>query len=142
MNEQLWGLGGVVAGIAGTTVCNWWLERSKHNREHSTLDRKENLKRCEALLASVESYANELRAYLDDHGILPRLGTGIIGIDTPRGPSGRDKLTDIHIHCPAKVYAAAALLVDALEAWGWRHGEESEYGASRVRFIEAIRKHM
>ncbi len=137
MNDQMWGLGGVLAGIVFTGACTWWNERSKHRREMSAAKTKENRQRCEALLSSVDEELVSLDDYQDQHGVFP--------VDHGHEPSvstARKMLTQLDIHCPPKLYASAVALVEATEAWGWQGGTKSALDASRLKFIEQIKKRL
>lgn len=135
MSEQLWGIGGVVAGIAVTTAGKWWADRSKHNREHATEVRKENRKRCEELLFTIDGDIGGVDHYHDEHGVFP--------VDNDEGPvetRGRDMLTEIQLNCPPRIHAAAVSLVDAFEAWAAGGGAKGDLDARRTRFIGLVRK--
>jgi hypothetical protein len=134
MSEQLWGIGGVVAGIAVSTAGAWWNERSKHEREHGTVAKKENRKRCEELLTQVDAELGHLEHYQDEHGVFP--------VDDGHGTvsATRNHLKDIHLNCPPKVHAAAIALVEAVEGWESGGGTREAVDSSRHRFIELVRK--
>lgn len=135
MSDQLWGIAGVVIGVVVTLVGTWWNERSKHEREHRTVTRKENRKRCEDLLAAVEEDLASLEAHEERHGVFP------VDMGHEFRPSrGRDTLTQVQLNCPPKIHASAVALVEAAEAYGWRGGSLANVESAQNDFIELARK--
>jgi len=135
MTEQtIWGISGAVAGIAATATASWWTERAKHSREQRTLERRENRKRCESFLASVESEVAGLLSFEEQHGVFP-IDEGHEATEA----SARAMLTDMQINCPPKIHMDADSLASALEEWAWGDGTKTQYEASRASFIAMVR---
>ncbi len=122
MTEQLWGVGGVVIGIATTGAATWWNERTKHNREARAVASKERKLHCEAFLASIEGELQGTLKFAEDHD---DLFPGEMGYD--RQPANaRALLTNIELKCPPKVQSSAIELAGALEAWLWLDGNQRD----------------
>jgi hypothetical protein len=135
MTEQLWGLGGVVVGIAATTTGNWWIEHSKFKRERTKVARDRAREVCLKLLRSIDDELTALDAYQDQHGVFP-VDMGHDPVDS----RAREMLTEVHLNCHPRVHKSAVALVDATDAWAWRGGARDAVGQRRIEFIELIRK--
>lgn len=135
MTEQLWAIGGVVAGIVASGGTNLLVERTKLTLTSKASDRSANRASCESLLSSVE---NELRAVHDfeeHHGVFP--------VDHGHDPSdanARALLTEVELHCPRRIRSAAEQMIVALERYIWQGGGLEEYREARRRFIHAFRR--
>ncbi len=135
MTEQLWGIGGVVVGIAATGGTNWLIDRSKHRRESSAEASAKNKNLCEEFLTSIESELEATNTFAEKHGdVFP----GELGYD--QGPANaRARLTEIELKCPKKVHTKALTLAKTLEAFIWTGGTKDSYFTARTEFIAAFR---
>ncbi|MCC3278008.1 hypothetical protein LJ754_02390 [Arthrobacter sp. zg-Y40] len=135
MTDQLWAIGGVVAGIVATGGMNLFVERRKLRISGKEAARELNKNRCEALLKSVEDELAGAYSYEEEHGVFP--------IDNGYEPSpanARILLTDIELHCPPLINRRAMALIKALEGHVWADVKAEEYQAARKEFIQAFRK--
>jgi hypothetical protein len=71
MTEQLWAIGGVVAGIVATGGTNVLVERAKSGQGSVEAKRSANRERCENFLAAVESAEQGAWGYYKQHGVMP-----------------------------------------------------------------------
>ena len=135
MTDQLWAIGGVVAGIVATGGMNLFVERRKLRISGKEAAREPNKKRCEALLKSVEDEMAGAYLYEEEHGVFP-IDTGY----EPTPATARTLLTDIELHCPPSIHGRATALIKALESHVWGDGTADEYQAARKGFIQAFHK--
>ncbi|MFF2029938.1 hypothetical protein [Arthrobacter sp. NPDC058192] len=134
MTEQLWGVGGVVVGIAATTTGNWWIEHSKFKRERTRVAGDRAREVCLKLLELIDHELAALDAFHDEHGVFP----ADMGHD-PVDSRAREMLTEVHLNCRPRIHKSAVALVDATDAWGWRGGGIDTVQKRRHEFIELIR---
>lgn len=135
MTEQLWAIGGVVAGIVASGGTNLLVERTKVSLSGKASDREANRKRCEELLSSVEKELAAAYGFEEQHGVFP--------VDHgyhPSDASARTFLTEVELHCPQRIRSTAEHLIRALEGFLWNGARIEEYREARVRFIQAFRK--
>lgn len=134
MNEQMWGIGGIVVGIVLTSAGNWWLEYSKFKRERARDYNSRAREICLRLLKSVDDEMASLDAYEDEHGVFP----ADMGHDPSESPA-RQMLTDVYVNTRPRFHSAAVALVDATDAWGWRGGPREEIQKRRTEFLDLVR---
>ncbi|MDQ0679112.1 hypothetical protein QFZ30_002494 [Arthrobacter pascens] len=122
MTEQIWAIGGVVAGILATGGMNVVSERVKLKLGDRAAARSENRKRCQELLASIESELAGALAYEEQHGVMP--------IDNGYNPSdaaARAHLTEVELHCPEEIRKTALDLINKLEGHIWSDVSREDY---------------
>lgn len=137
MIDQLWGIGGVVAGIAATSGFNRLNERAKLKREIASNRCEDNRKRCERLIQCLEEDIEALVDFRDRHDALPEE----LGYDTDLS-RGREMLTEFQFHCPPKIFSGAVALVEAFESWEAGRTRTEDYELSRTAFMDLVRKHL
>lgn len=136
MTEQLWGIGGVVAGVMASGGTGLLVERTKLALTNKASLRATNRTLCEALLASVEKELKAAEAFQDQHGVFP-VDEGY----DPRGAGAREMLTEVELRCPRRILDAAEALIGALERYLWHDGNHREqYRQARALFISEFRK--
>ncbi|PVZ53035.1 hypothetical protein [Arthrobacter sp. H-02-3] len=135
MTEQLWAIGGVVAGIVATGGTNLLVERSKLKLNDQASGRAANRQRCEELLASIEQELAGAQEYEERHGVFPA-DDGY----SPSDASARARLTEVELHCPKAIRVSAVELIKALEGYVWNGAKLEKYRDARQRFIAAYRR--
>lgn len=135
MTDQLWAIGGVVAGIVATGGMNLFVERRKLRISGKEAARELNKTRCEALLKSVEDELAGAYSYEEQHGVFP------VDDGYESSPANaRTLLTDIELHCPPLINRKAMALIEALEGHIWGKVKAEEYQVARKKFVQAFRK--
>lgn len=135
MTEQLWAIGGAVAGIAATGGTNPVVERTKLTLSSKASDRSANRKRCEGLLSSVENELKAVHDFEEQHGAFP-VDHGHESSDA----NARALLTEVELHCPRRICSTAEQMIGALESYIWQGGGLEDYRQARRRFIHAFRR--
>jgi hypothetical protein len=135
MTEQIWAIGGVVAGIVASGGMNLFSERAKQRLGDKAGIRARNRNRCQELLASVEQELAGAESYEDQHGVMPA-DDGY----SPSDAAARAHLTEVELHCPQRIRKAAVELIDQLEAYIWNGGRLEDYRSARTAFISAFRR--
>jgi hypothetical protein len=135
MTEQLWAIGGVVAGIVASGGMNLIAEGAKQRLGDKAGIRARNRNRCQELLVSVEQEMAGAQSYEEQHGVMPS-DDGY----SPSDATARAQLTEVELHCPKKIRTAAVELINKLEGYIWNGGSMEDYRAARGRFITAFRK--
>ncbi|QSZ47247.1 hypothetical protein [Arthrobacter sp. D5-1] len=137
MTEQLWAMGGVVAGILATGGTNVVVERVKVRQNAAEAKRATNRERCEIFLAAIEAEERAALDFYEQRGVLP----GNAGHEETSAQA-RLQLTELELHCPVKLHKAATDLVDLLEGWAFGDKPISEYRAARKKFVSVFHQQL
>lgn len=135
MTEQLWAIGGVVAGIVASGGMNLISDGAKQKLGDRAGIRARNRNRCQELLASIELEMAGAQSYEEQHGVMPS-DDGY----SPSDATARAQLTEVELHCPQRIRKAAVELINQLEAYIWNGGRLEDYRAARTAFISAFRR--
>lgn len=137
MTEQLWAIGGVVAGILATGGTNVVVERIKVRQGSIEANREANRKRCEAFLSEVEAEEQAAWGFYEQHGVMP----GDMGHEESTAKA-RGRLTELELHCPRKLHSVGQKLVDLLEGWAYGDKSVDEYRDARKEFVRVFREQL
>ena len=135
MSEQLWAIGGVVAGIVATGGMNLYTEKRKAAISANETLRGANKERCRAFLKSIEDELSAVYEYEEHHGVAP-----VDDGHEPRPANARGLLTDMELHCPVSIYKKAVALTESLEQHTWGNASADRYAVARKDFVQAFRK--
>lgn len=137
MTEQLWAIGGVVAGILATGGTNVAVERIKVRQNSAEAKRAANRERCEKFLVAIEAEERAAWDFYEHRGVLP----GNAGHEEATAQA-RSSLTELELHCPKRLHQAATGLVDQLEGWAFGDKSLSEYRSARSKFVSVFRQEL
>lgn len=137
MTEQLWAIGGVVAGILATGGTNVVVERAKVRQNSAEGKRSANRERCEQFLRAIEAEERAAWDFYEQRGVLP----GNAGHEEASAHA-RSLLTELELHCPRRLHQAATSLVDLLEGWAFGDRPLSEYRRARSTFVSVFRQQL
>lgn len=135
MSEQLWGIGGVLAGIAATGGMNLYTEKRKAAMAAKETAKEASRELCRKFLKSIEDELAAICEYEEAHGVAP-MDAGY----ESRGANARALLTDMELNCPTAIQSKAIALAVALEEHAWGRAGSASYEAARKEFIQAVRR--